>query len=382
MLRKVFSVLVLLAVLATGCTTSQQASTSGPLKVAILAPLSGAVPTFGLSTKQGAEMAIAEWNAKNGVLGRQIEAIVEDSQCSPDPAVNAANKVIEQDKVHYIIGEVCSSASIPVSDIAEQKKVVQISPTSTNPSVTKNADGSTKQYVFRACFTDKYQGEVEAKFALDNLKAKTAFVLYDQGNDYVRGLAEFFSTTFEAGGGKILGKETYTSQDTDFSAILSKVAAANPDVLLVPDYYNIVNLVGAQAKQMGITATMLGGDGWDSPDLAASAAAGGYFTNHYAPDEPRQIVQDFVSNYKAKYGSTPDALAALAYDATNMLLKAIETAGVDDPAKVKDAVANGTFDSVSGTIKLDANHDPIKTVTILHVTENGPEFLTQVQPSQ
>jgi branched-chain amino acid transport system substrate-binding protein len=163
--------------------------------------------------------------------------------------VNAANKVIDQDGVHYIVGEVCSSASIPVSEVAEAAGVLQISPTSTNPAVTVQADGTTaKQYVFRACFTDELQGHTIGQFALDELQAQTAFIMYDQGNDYTVGLANFFEEAFTAGGGQVVGKETYTAQDTDFSAILTKVSEANPDILLVPDYYNIVNLVGAQAS--------------------------------------------------------------------------------------------------------------------------------------
>lgn len=372
----VISLLAAFAMLFSACSTGA----ANPVKVAILAPMSGQVATFGESTKNGAVMAIEEWNANGGLLGKPIEYVVEDSQCSADPAVNAANKVINQDKIHYIIGEVCSGASIPISTIAEKAGVVQISPTSTSPLLTVNEDGSTKAYIFRACFTDAYQGAVEAKFALGELGAKTAFILYDQGNDYTRGLAEFFEATFVEGGGTVVGKETYTAEDTNFSAILSKVAEAKPDILLVPDYYPIVNLVGKQAKEMGITATMLGGDGWDSPDLDVTAAEGGYFTNHYAPDEPREVVQKFVENYKAKYGVTPDALAVLAYDAANMLLKSIETVGSDDPAKVKDSLANGTFDGVSGNIKLDAQHNPIKTVTILQVINGAVKFLTQVSP--
>ena len=243
------------------------AKPAGDLKLAVLAPLSGPVPTFGVTTRDGALMAIEEWNAKGGVNGQKIVPIVEDSQCTPDPAVNAANKVIDQDKVHYIIGEVCSKASIPISEIANAKKVVQISPTSTNPSVTVGADGKVKDYIFRACFIDPFQGTVGAKFALDTLKAKTAFIMSDQSNDYVKGLAEFFEKAFVAGGGKIVGKENYTATDTDFSAILSKVADAKPDMVYLPDYYNIVNLAAKQAKEKGITAPFMGGDGWDSADL-------------------------------------------------------------------------------------------------------------------
>jgi branched-chain amino acid transport system substrate-binding protein len=374
---KFLSVVLLISMLLSACGG---AGAQKELKIAILAPLSGPVPTFGVSTRDGALQAIEEWNAKGGVLGMKLVAIVEDSQCTPDPAVNAANKVIDQDKVHYIVGEVCSKASIPVSEIANAKGVVQISGTSTNPSVVRDANGNVKPYTFVACFNDETQGKVEAKFALDTLKAKTAFILYDQANDYVKGLAEYFEANFTAGGGTIVGKETYTATDTDFGTILAKVAEANPDVVLLPDYYNVVNLVTKQAKEKGITAPFLGGDGWDSPDLDPVAADGGYFTNHYSPTEARPAVETFVKNYKAKYNATPDALAALAYDATNILIQSIADAGADDPAKVKDVMAKGKFEAVSGTITFDAFHTPIKPVTIVAVTGGAAQFYSQVMP--
>jgi len=357
------------------------AAPAGDLKMAVLAPLSGPVPTFGVMTRDGALMAIEEWNAKGGVNGQKIVPIVEDSQCTPDPAVNAANKVIDQDKVHYIIGEVCSKASIPISEIANAKQVVQISPTSTNPSVTVGADGKVKDYIFRACFIDPFQGTVGAKFALDNLKAKTVFIMSDQSNDYVKGLAEFFEKAFVAGGGKVVGKENYTATDTDFSAILSKVADVKPDLIYLPDYYNIVNLAAKQAKEKGITAPFMGGDGWDSADLDKAAAAGGYFTNHYSPEDPRPEVQNFVKNFKAKYNNaTPDALAALSYDATNLMLNGIKAAGADDATKVKDALAKITFDGVSGKVTFDGNHNPVKSATILEVTKDAIKFNSVVNP--
>lgn len=352
---------------------------SDTLKIGVLAPLSGPVPTFGVSTRDGVLLAVEEWNAKGGVLGKQIEAIVEDSQCTPDPAVNAANKLIDEDKVKYLVGEVCSSASIPVSEIAEEKGVVQISPTSTNPNVTLNADGSTKSYIFRACFIDPFQGLVMAKFATEK-GFKTAFILYDQGNDYVRGLAEAFEKSFTELGGQVLGKETYTGQDTDFSAILAKVAESKAEVLFVPDYYNIISLVGAQAKEKGVTSVMMGGDGWDSADLDLAAADGGFFSNHYSAQDTRPIVQDWVKNYNTKYGSTPDALATLGYDATNLLLAAIERAGVDDPAKVKDALAGISYDAVSGTVTFDAQHNPIKSAVVMSVKDGKVNFDAAVAP--
>jgi branched-chain amino acid transport system substrate-binding protein len=362
------------------------AAPAGDLKMAILAPLSGPVPTFGVSTRDGALQAIEEWNAKGGVLGRKIVPVVEDSQCTPDPAVNAANKVIDQDKVHYIIGEVCSKASIPVSEIANAKKVIQISPTSTNTSVTVGEDGKVKDYIFRACFIDPFQGTVGAKFALNTLKAKTAFIMSDQSNDYVKGLAEAFEKAFVDGGGQIVGKENYTGTDTDFSAILSKVADAKPDMVYLPDYYNVVNLAAGQAKEKGITAPFMGGDGWDSADLDKAAAVGGFYTNHYSPDDPRPEVQNWVKAYGAKYKDdqgnpkVPDALATLAYDATNLLLKAIQEAGADDTTKVKDTLAKISFDGVSGKITFDGSHNPIKSATILEVTTDAIKFNSVVNP--
>ena len=350
------------------------------LKVAVLAPLSGPVPTFGVSTRDGALLAIEEWNAKGGVNGMKVEVIVEDSQCTPDPAVNATNKVIDQDKVKFIIGEVCSKASIPISEIANEKKVIQISPTSTNTDVTVDKDGNTKAYIFRACFIDPFQGLVGANFAIGQ-GAKTAFVMLDQANDYVKGLAENFEKAFVEKGGTIVGKENYTDKDTDFSAILAKVKAAKPDIVYLPDYYNIVNLATKQAKEKGITVPFMGGDGWDSTDLDLKAAAGGYFTNHYSPEDPRAEVVNFRAAYGAKFGgAVPDALAALAYDATNMLLQAIKDANSTDTSKVKTTLENINFNGVSGTITFDAKHNPVKSATILKVTEEKVQFEAVVAP--
>jgi branched-chain amino acid transport system substrate-binding protein len=380
-LLSISAVVVMLAIALIGC---QQAPKE--LKVAILAPLSGAVPTFGVSTRDGALLAIDEWNAKKGVLGMKIVPIVEDSQCAADPAVNAANKVINQDKVHYIVGEVCSSASIPVSEIANAAKVIQISPTSTNPSVTVDKDGNTKAYIFRACFIDPFQGTVGATFAFNKLNAKTAYVLYDQGNDYVKGLAEAFTTAFTALGGTVVGSATYTKDDTDFSAILTKVKSAKPALVYLPDYYQKVNLVTKQAKEKGITAPFMGGDGWDSADLDVKAADNGYYTNHYDQSDPRPEVQSLIQAYGAKYKDSsgaavvPDALAVLAYDATNILLTAISNAGADNTDKVKTAMEQINFKAVSGTVTMDAQHNPVKGAVIIHVTGGKKVFDSFVQP--
>ncbi|HET90457.1 MAG TPA: ABC transporter substrate-binding protein [Chloroflexi bacterium] len=381
--KSLLSLVVLIATLVlAACGPSGGGEVGGDqvLKIAVLAPLSGDVATFGESTRDGILLAFKEWNAKGGVLGMQIEAIVEDSQCAAESAVSAANKVINQDGVKFIIGEVCSSASIPVTEIAMNKGVLQISPTSTNPMVTVAEDGSTKDLIFRACFIDPFQGKVAAAFALNELNAKTAAVLLDQGNDYVRGLAEFFRDAFEAGGGEVVVWETYTGDDSDFSAILTKVKDAAPDVLYMPDYYSTVNLQAAQAREMGITAAFLGGDGWDSADLDREALAGGYHTNHYSSDDPRDVVQEWVVNYQAEYGTIPDALATLAYDAAYMLLQGIEKAGKADPAAVADAMEQLEYDVVSGQSYYDEQHNPVKPAVILQVTLEGTKFITTIAP--
>jgi len=375
------AIVLVLMVAIIGCQQAPKV-----LKVAVLAPLSGPVPTFGVSTRDGALLAIEEWNAKGGVLNMKITPVVEDSQCTPDPAVNAANKVINQDKVHYIIGEVCSKASIPISEIANAAKVIQISPTSTNTTVTVDKSGATKAYIFRACFIDPFQGKVGATFAWNNLKAKKAFVLSDQSNDYVKGLAEAFEATFTELGGKVVGKENYTSTDTDFSAILAKVKSAKVDVVYLPDYYNVVNLAAKQAKEKGITAPFMGGDGWDSSDLDVKAADNGYYTNHYDASDPRPEVQGFLKAYGDKYKDNagkaivPDALAALAYDATNLLLTGIKNAGADNTDKVKAALEGISFAAVSGKITYDAQHNPIKGAVIIHVKGGQKIFDSFVSP--
>ena len=347
-----------------------------PVKLAIVVPLSGDVKTFGESTRDGAMMKFEEAKA----AGWDLKIITADSKCDAQEAANAANKVIFEDGVKYIVGEVCSSASIPISEIAEANKVLQLSPTSTNPAVTINEDGSNKEYVFRACFLDPFQGEVVAALAKE-LGAKKAAVLYDVGNDYVKGLAEYFKASFEGMGGSVPVYEAYTKDDTDFSAILGKVAAANVDVLFLPDYYAKNNLIAAQVKEKGIKATLLGGDGWDSPELEFDLFEGGYHSNHYSPADPRPLVQNFVKAYEAKYGATPDALATLAYDAAGILLQSISEAGVDDPSVVKDKMAAIQYEGVSGNITYDDFGNPVKKAAIIKIEGGKPTFFKFVSPA-
>jgi branched-chain amino acid transport system substrate-binding protein len=241
-------------------------------------------------------------------------------------------------------------------------------------------NGNHKPYTFRACFLDPFQGDVLATFAYNDKGLKNAAILYDQGNDYVRGLAEYIKGAYEKLGGTVKVYEAYNKDDADFSVLLSKVQDANVDVLFLPDYYNKVSLIGTQARERGINAVMMGGDGWDSPELDLKALDGGFFSNHYSPSDPRPIVQDFIKKYTEKYGAAPDALAVLAYDAANILMTAIQDAKTADPSVVKDAMLKVKVEGVSGEITMDQFGNPIKSAAITAVTDGKTEFVKFVAP--
>jgi branched-chain amino acid transport system substrate-binding protein len=367
--------------LAVGCAPAAK-----ELKVGVLAGLTGPAPSFGQSEKDGIMLAIGEWNAKGGVLGQKIVAVVEDGQCDATASVNAANKVINQDKVKFILGETCSGSTIPVTEISNAAKIVLMAATATNANVTVDKSGKTKDYTFRVCYIDPFQGGILGQFAAEKLQAKKAFIMYDQGNDYTIGLANSFEAKFTAAGGSIVGKETYTKTDTDFSAILAKAKAAKPDVIVLPDYYNIVNLVMKQAKEKGITAPFVGGDGWDSPDLDKKVAEGGYYTNHYSADDPRPEVQNFLKAFGEAYKDdkgqpkVPDAFAVLGYDAANLLFTGITEAKATSADKVKAAIEGIKFSGVTGSLTMDKAHNPIKAATILNVKGGKIVFDSVIQP--
>jgi branched-chain amino acid transport system substrate-binding protein len=351
------------------------------LKLAILTPLTGGASSLGISARDGALLAIAQQNASGGVLGKPIDPLVEDTACDATTAVHATNKVINQDDARYIIGDVCSRSSIPMSEITNAADVIQMSPTATHPNVTIGTDGKVKEYIFRACFIDPFQGKVGAQFAGENLEAKKAFIMFDPDNEYVKGLAAAFETAFVAGGGQIVDKEAYTAHDLDFAAILAKVAHFRPDIVYLPDFYNIVNLVTKQAKEKGITASFVGGDGWDSLDLDVKAADGGYFTTHFSLEDPRPEVQAFEQAFRAAYGHTPDTIAALAYDSARLLFQAMIEAGTIDPTAVKTKLANISFRGVTGSLIYDGYHNPIKPATIMRVDRvTGVHFYALVDP--
>ena len=371
---------LVLAAVALGCPAASQAK---EIKIGLITPLSGDVKTFGESVRNAFDIAVSEANAAGGLAGMKIVPVVVDDKNDPTEAANAANLLINQYRVKAIVGSVTSKTTIPVSDMAQAYKIPTITGTATNPKVTV-ADGKRKDYMFRACYTDSFQGTVMAKFSRETLKAKAAAVLYDASNDYSKGIAEVFRDAFAKSGGRVVAYDSYGRDDVDFSALLTKVKAARPDVLFLPDYYNKVGLIARQAREKGLKITLVGPDGWDSPDLvkvAGNTIEGGYFSNHYSPEDTRPEVVNWVRKYKAKYGQTPDALGTLAYDAANLLFDAVRKANSDDPAKIKDALATiKGFRGVTGRFTIDRNGDPIKSAVIIRIQNGKQKFVKVVNP--
>ena len=370
-----------------GVSRPNKDATSGDIRLGVISPITGAVPSFGEEVKNGVLLAVQEWNNRGGIDGRRILAFVEDGQCNAEPAVEAAERLINQYRVHYLIGEVCSKASIPVSEITNAAKVIQVTPTSTNPSVTVGTTRAVKPYVFRNCFIDSYQGVITAKFAYHSLGARTAYVMGDNSNDYVRGIAESFTTAFTGLGGIVIGSAYYDGDaDSDFSRILAEIKAARPDIICLPDYYNVVNLVLKQARAMGIGVPFIGGDGWDSQDLDLAAAEGSYFSNHFSDKDPRPEVSLFLDVYDKSFPSAQPVvgikhmIAALAYDAAYMVFRAIAEAGADDTTQVAKVLESMDFHGVSGDITFDKSHNPLKTGYMFTVRNRTVQFAARVDP--
>lgn len=343
-----------------------------------VAPLTGEAATFGTSTKQGYDLAIEEWNAKGGVLGKQVKLVFADDKGDPAEGATVFTKLIEQDKASAILGTVMSKVSLAGAPICQAAKIPMIATASTNPKVTEVGDS-----IFRACFIDPFQGTVGAKFAFDDLKAKKAACLFDVGNDYTKGLSEFFKAKFTALGGEVVGFEGHATGTSDFKAQLTKVLASKPDVLYISDYYSDVAIIAKQARELGFKGPMIGGDGWDSPklvEIAGNAVEGCFFTNHYSKDDKAPIVQEFVKKFNAKYKAAPDALAALAYDATNIMLDAINRAGSTDGAAIKSALVKTDLRVVTGQVKFDAQRNPVKSAVIIEVKGGQQVYRTTVAP--
>jgi len=354
------------------------------ITIGVIAPLTGDIPKVGESTKNAAEMAVEEINTAGGleVGGQtyQVEIIIEDNEAKAESSVAAATKLITQDNVIAIIGPQSSKQAVPTGQVANDRETPMISPWSTNPDTTKD-----RPWVFRAAFLDPFQGPVVASFAKSEFNAQRAAVLYDIASDYPKGLAENFRDAWEAQGGEIVAFESFTTGDADFSAQLTKIADANPDIIFTPQYYNEVPLIVQQAHELGLNVPILGSDSWGTPDLIELCGAdceGLFFSTHYAPDIATDVAQKFISAYEKKYGEKPDDVAALTYDAFQMLFKAIKDAGKLDKAAIRDSLAAiDRFEGVTGIMSFDEQGDPTKCAVIIQIKDGAFKYYDQACPA-
>lgn len=351
---------------------------SDTIKIGGIGPLTGGASTYGISVKNGAQLLIDEINEAGGINGKKVELLFEDDQADGQLGTQAFNKLVDKDGVHAILGCVTSGSTLAVAPKATEREIPMITPTATEPTIT-NIGG---EYVFRGCFVDSFQGEILAKYATEDLKSKTAAVLYNAGSDYSQGIADSFKKDFESKGGKVAEYLSYNEGDTDFKAQLTKIKSKNIDVLILPDYYNTVGLIAKQARETGIDAQLLGGDGWESEkltEIGKDAVDGALYVNHYYSGDTDENVKNFVESYKEKFGAEPDAFAALSYDTTKVLLKAIESAGSTDAKAIKEALAKTSLDSVTGHIEFNDERSAVKSASIIKVEGNKKTLVTKVE---
>lgn len=379
-LRLALGVVLACALLAAGCKQQPgETSTTGPIRVGEYSSLTGTEAAFGQSTHEGIILAFEEINAGGGLLGgRKLELISEDDRGNQDEAVTVVKKLINRDKVVAVLGEVASSNSLAGGGVCEAAGIPMITPSSTNPAVTRG-----KQWVFRVCFTDDFQAAVCSKFAQKKGWKKVA-VFTAADSDYSKGLSSFFKQDFQKNVGTIVADESYRKDDREFKPQLTKIKAANPDAVFLPGYYTQVGLIVKQARELGLTVPLFGGDGWDGPDplKIAPMSNGCYFTNHYSSQEKRPEVQKFVTAYQSRYnGKVPDAMAITGYDAAHVLADAIKRAGTSDPAAIRDAIAaTKNFLGASGTITIDAEHNARKPIVVLEIQDGKLLLADVIQP--
>ena len=356
-----------------------KAGAADEIPVGEYSSLTGTTATFGQSTDNGVKMAFDEVNTAGGLIGKKVKVFVEDDQSKPEEAATAATKLINQNHVVAMIGEVSSSRSLAAAPICQGAHVPMVSPSSTNVRVTQVGD-----YIFRVCFTDPFQGAVMAKFAANSLKVKRAAILVDVRNDYSVGLQTFFRDNFKQLGGEIVAEQSYSEGDSDFHAQLTQIRASNPEVIYVPGYYTEVGTVARQARELGLTVPLLGGDGWDSPrlfEIGGEALNGCYISNHYSVDDPSPAIQKFVKEYRDRYKQTPDALAALGYDAAKILADAIRRAGSTEHGKLRDALAaTKDFPGVTGSITINKERNAVKPAVVLKIENGKFVYVETVKP--
>ncbi|MED4202780.1 ABC transporter substrate-binding protein [Neobacillus mesonae] len=387
----IFASLMLAAGVMAGCNSSTSGDAGGKgddkggtIKIGANLELSGGVASYGQSIKEGIDLALEEIN-KEGINGKKLELVPFDNKSDAPEAINGATKLISQDKVVAIIGAATSGNTKAQIEIAQSNKVPILTPTGTADDVTFK-DGKLNDYVFRTCFIDPFQGTVAANFAANELKAKTAAIFIDSASDYSKGLAASFKELFTKEGGQIVKEEAYVAKDTDFHAQLTNIKGKKPDFIFIPGYYEEVGLIVKQARELGITAPMMGADGWDSPkliELAGKDALNNTFiTNHYSSGDNDPKVQEFVKAFKAKNkDKSPDAFNALGYDSAYFIADAIKRAGGTDTEKIQKALAETDgLDLVTGQMKLDDKHNPIKSAVILEYVNGEQKFKTKVNP--
>ncbi len=365
---------------ATSTPAPAQPAT-GPLLIGAVGALTGPEAHFGLESQAGVQLAIEEANAAGGIQGRPLALRSYDSQSRPEEAANAMTRLVTQDRVLFVVGENASSNTLAMAPAAASSETPLISPSSTNPRVTTEGG----PYVFRVCFTDTFQGQLLARYARETLKAGRVAMLVDQKSDYAVGLARVFGARFGALGGHIVAEEAYAKGDTDFRGQLTRAKSAGPEVLFVPGYYSDVGPLARQARELGMRATLLGGDGWDSGgrlgQLGGSAVEGALYSTHFAPDNPGGRVQEFLRRYRARFGHTPDALGALGYDATRVGLDALRRSGGAGGPMLREQIARTRdFDGVTGRITLGPGRDAVKPAVIVKLVKGEPVFAAEVSP--
>lgn len=368
------------ALLLNGCGKSGDQGAAATVKVGEFASLTGKEAAFGQSSHKGTLLAIEQLNAAGGVLGKQIEFLYEDNRSTPGESATIAKKLITRDKVIALLGEVASGRSLEAAPIAQANNIPMISPSSTNPKVTATGD-----YIFRVCFTDPFQGKLLAEFATRSLKATKIAMFSDVSAPYSMGLAQYFKKPFLANGGQLVAEEKYTGGDKDFKAQLTAIKAQNPQAIFVPGYYTEAGLIVAQARQLGITVPLFGGDGWEAPELiqiAGNALEGTYYSTHFSAENADPQVQKFVTDYRAKYnGETPDAMAALGYDSAMVLVDAIKRAGTTAEPQLRDALAaTKEYVGVTGKTTLDANRDATKAAVVMTVKDGKFKYVETIAP--
>lgn len=359
---------------------SKEGADSEVIKIGAIGPLSGPNSTYGISVKEGADLLAEEINEAGGINGKKVQFIFEDDQSDNTVAASAFNKLVDKDGVCAILGGVTSGTTLAIAPNSTNKKIPMITPTGTEPTITKVGG----DFMFRGCFVDSFQGEILAKYTQEKLGKTTAAVLYNSSSDYSKGIANAYKDTLEKNGGKVVEFLSYGSdKETDFKAQLTKIKSANPDVLILPDYYNVVGLIAKQARDMGITCQFLGGDGWESEELTkigGSAVDGAIYINHYYVEDTDPNVKNFVDSYTKKYNKTPDCFAALSYDTSKILVKAIEKANSTDPNAIKDALVSMEISSVTGNIKFNEERSAIKSATIIKINGDKKELNDKVNP--